>query len=142
MYKAIENSIKSMTPKGLFFIAIYNKFERKYHGGTSKFWLKIKILYNNSSSLIKKMMEFTCMTYYITAMLLTLRNPISYIKNYKSNRGMSWRHDVVDWLGGYPYEFASVEEIINFMGSRGLGCTKVIFRDGTGCNEFLFINND
>ena len=47
---------------------------------------------------------------YFTAEKYFLSIPISFIKNYKQSRGMSYWHDVKDWLGGYPMEFAGNKE--------------------------------
>jgi 2-polyprenyl-6-hydroxyphenyl methylase/3-demethylubiquinone-9 3-methyltransferase len=43
------------------------------------------------------------------------RNPLRKIRDYHSGRGMSWRHDAIDWLGGYPYEAATPGEILEFV---------------------------
>ena len=32
--------------------------------------------------------------------------------NQRRHRGMSTYYDIIDWLGGLPYEVASTEEII------------------------------
>jgi 2-polyprenyl-6-hydroxyphenyl methylase/3-demethylubiquinone-9 3-methyltransferase len=53
---------------------------------------------------------------------------------------MSWYHDRIDWLGGYPYEFASVDEIVYFFGKDNFLCKKIKSVNGIGCNEYLFIN--
>jgi 2-polyprenyl-6-hydroxyphenyl methylase/3-demethylubiquinone-9 3-methyltransferase len=48
-------------------------------------------------------------------------------------------HDILDWVGGYPYEFATPEEIFDF--SRARGCTLTRMKCGgvgLGCNEFVF----
>lgn len=79
------------------------------------------------------------MIYQILALVILARiNPVKYIKTYKKNRGMSWKHDLIDWLGGYPYEFALPDEIINYFGEKDMLCKKLIFRNGIGCNEYLF----
>ena len=51
-----------------------------------------------------------------------------------------WRTDVTDWVGGYPYEFATVQEIFDFVRQtfpdfllEGLKSTR-----GLGTNWFLF----
>jgi 2-polyprenyl-6-hydroxyphenyl methylase/3-demethylubiquinone-9 3-methyltransferase len=43
------------------------------------------------------------------------RDPIRMIREYHVGRGMSWRHDAIDWLGGYPYEAATPGEILEFV---------------------------
>lgn len=43
---------------------------------------------------------------------IALGRPQDYVRgwtNYKSTRGMSRWHDLVDWVGGYPFEVASPE---------------------------------
>ncbi|WP_048203475.1 hypothetical protein [Methanocaldococcus infernus] len=67
-------------------------------------------------------------------------NPIKYIKNYENlSRSMDFWTDLVDGLGGYPYEFASVEEIKSFFLKRNFKVVKIKKSDGYGCNEFLFM---
>jgi hypothetical protein len=49
--------------------------------------------------------------------------------------------DLVDWLGGYPYEFATADEIVAFCRDEcGLEVVKVMAIDprGTGNNQFVF----
>ena len=52
-------------------------------------------------------------------------NPFREAREYRRSRGMALRTDLVDWLGGYPYEFATVEEIVDFCeGSCGLASSR------------------
>ena len=143
MYQAIINVSKIVKPSKIFYLAIYNKSTSFWQGGSSKFWLKIKKLYNSSTKCQKSLILKIYMTYQITSLILISRtNPISFIQNYKKKRGMSWKHDLIDWLGGYPYEFALPDEIINFLSNKGMSCKKLIFRNGTGCNEYLFVKHE
>ena len=45
------------------------------------------------------------------AKALTGKNSVAYVRDYPKNRGMNFSHDTHDWLGGYPYETASAEEM-------------------------------
>jgi 2-polyprenyl-6-hydroxyphenyl methylase/3-demethylubiquinone-9 3-methyltransferase len=46
---------------------------------------------------------------------------------------------VVDWVGGYPFEFAKPEEIIDFYRARGFTLERMKPGPGSyGCNEFVF----
>ena len=64
---------------------------------------------------------------------------ISDWRNYFKKRGMSAWHDIVDWAGGYPYEFAKPEDIVNFFEKRGFRSDVVIKPRGSiRCNEFVF----
>jgi 2-polyprenyl-6-hydroxyphenyl methylase/3-demethylubiquinone-9 3-methyltransferase len=52
---------------------------------------------------------------------------------------MDFGYDVVDWIGGYPYEYASIDEITGFVTRLGFIDERVIpAQVGTGCNEFVF----
>ena len=52
-----------------------------------------------------------------------------------------WR-DIVDWVGGHPYEVATPDEIFEFYKARGFTLTKLkCGYVGLGCNEFVFVKN-
>lgn len=52
---------------------------------------------------------------------------------------MSLWHDMVDWVGGYPFEVARPEQIFDFYRDRGLHLTRLKTSAGRhGCNEFVF----
>jgi 2-polyprenyl-6-hydroxyphenyl methylase/3-demethylubiquinone-9 3-methyltransferase len=52
---------------------------------------------------------------------------------------MSVLHDWKDWLGGYPFEVAKPEEILDFYRQRGFELLKMKTDGGSvGCNEFVF----
>ena len=54
-------------------------------------------------------------------------------------RGMDFYYDVVDWVGGYPFEYASIKELKKMMWEMGFDCLKAIPTKGlTGCNELVF----
>src|SRR5262249_851141 len=54
------------------------------------------------------------------AKALTGQNPAAYVRNFHSYRGMRWHNNVHDWLGGYPYESASPQELAAFFDRTGL----------------------
>jgi 2-polyprenyl-6-hydroxyphenyl methylase/3-demethylubiquinone-9 3-methyltransferase len=50
-----------------------------------------------------------------------------------------WR-DIVDWVGGYPYEVATPEEVFDRCRQAGFTLTRLSCGHvGTGCNEFVFV---
>jgi hypothetical protein len=51
------------------------------------------------------------MSAHLAALLARLRNPFAYESNYRSARGMDWRHDVRDWLRGYLSESAEPDAV-------------------------------
>ncbi|MBW2967125.1 class I SAM-dependent methyltransferase [Candidatus Woesearchaeota archaeon] len=139
MWQAISNAAELVKPGGYFYIAIYNNFSGP---GGSKTWHTIKKAYNAVPGPIKWLMELAYMTAYIIFYIVTLRNPISHILNYKSKRGMSWRTDITDWIGGYPYEYATTEEIFSFMKKKFPDFTLENLKSTNGLanNWFLFRN--
>jgi 2-polyprenyl-6-hydroxyphenyl methylase/3-demethylubiquinone-9 3-methyltransferase len=55
---------------------------------------------------------------------------------------MSMYHDVVDWIGGWPFEVAMPEEIIHFFRKQNFILTGLVTCGGKhGCNEFVFRAN-
>ena len=140
MWEAIKNSSRLVSKGGCYYIAIYNNVEGRKG---SLFWLKIKKLYNASSSNGKRIMEWLFILNYFISHITRFRNPLKNIINYKSKRGMNWRTDITDWIGGYPYEFAKVEEIIKFMRDNypDFILENLKTDSSIGCNEFLFKRN-
>jgi 2-polyprenyl-6-hydroxyphenyl methylase/3-demethylubiquinone-9 3-methyltransferase len=69
-------------------------------------------------------------------------NRFKYIANYKSVRGMNWWNDVKDWLGGYPYEYAKAEAMVDYFRNNNYKVLKIKdCHNGIGCNEFLVKNS-
>jgi len=106
MWKAVESASRLVAPKGLLYIAVYNKVDSPLG---SKFWWRVKKRYNSSSRLLQTSME----AFFL--ILLSVINARQLLDGYGA-RGMQWRTDVVDWIGGYPYEFATSKEILDYMG--------------------------
>lgn len=130
MWKSIDIASKLVAPHPLFVIAIYNKH---WSSGT---WKLIKRLYNAMPKFIQRLMIWIFYLIIVIAKLIvTHRNPFK-----KKRRGMSFYYDVIDWVGGYPYEYASREEIINRLERIGFKCIKFVKPVvPTGCNEFVFL---
>jgi 2-polyprenyl-6-hydroxyphenyl methylase/3-demethylubiquinone-9 3-methyltransferase len=62
-----------------------------------------------------------------------------WTKYADAKRGMSRWRDMVDWVGGYPYEYAKVDSIFDFYRARGYAVRRLKCCAGPlGCNEFVF----
>lgn len=142
MWQAIENTVSLVAPGGRLFLAIYND-----QGGMSRRWRLLKRIYNALPSFLRPLYTIAVMGPREMAMLTvqTLRGqPWAYFHNIahyseKSTRGMSYWHDVVDWIGGYPFEVAKPEEIFQFYRQRGFELRRMKTVAGSlGCNEFVF----
>jgi 2-polyprenyl-6-hydroxyphenyl methylase/3-demethylubiquinone-9 3-methyltransferase len=128
MYAAIDRTCSLVAPNGRLVLAIYNRH------WSSLPWKWIKWLYCVSPAMVQKLMIALFFPVIFSAKLLVTReNPL------KMTRGMDFYYNIVDWVGGYPYEYASREEMIEFLDSRGFVLeTFVPARVPTGCNEFVF----
>ena len=70
-----------------------------------------------------------------------VNGPVSYLRSwrdYRINRGMSRWHDLVDWVGGYPFEVAKPEVLFTFFRYRGFELEWMLTcAGGLGCNQFV-----
>jgi 2-polyprenyl-3-methyl-5-hydroxy-6-metoxy-1,4-benzoquinol methylase len=140
MWQALENAVIPTKPGGKLFIAIYNDT-----GSQATRWHWIKKTYCRLPRLLKAPFAIAVSVpdelKAIARSLIKLR-PQQYVHSwthYKNGRGMNRWHDIIDWVGGYPYEVATVDEIFGFYKARGFALTKLKSGGvGLGCNEFVF----
>ena len=140
MWQALGNVAGLVADGGTLFIAIYND-----QGKYSRRWTRVKRFYNRSS----KPMRYACAGVVGTVMwwrrwlkdLLRLR-PFETWRRAAQARGMSAWRDIVDWVGGYPFEVAKPDEIFDFYHQRGFELERLRTEGGdSGCNEFVFCKN-
>ena len=128
MRKAIAHASGLVAAQGCLIIALYNRH------WSSSLWRMIKWSYVRSPRWLQR--AFIGVFYpiiYVAKWLVTGSNP------KRQERGMDFYYDVVDWVGGYPYEYASREEIVSELEKQGFKLVKFIAaRVPTGCNEFIF----
>lgn len=140
LLEAIRNTAPMTTRGGLYCIALYNKVDGRFG---SRFWLAVKRRYNRGSIVTKRLIEWLYVfVYFIAAPLARCKSPLRQMREYRKKRGMDWYRDIVDWVGGYPYEFASPEEIFLFMKKEfpNFRLTNLKTVGGIGNNWFLFRN--
>jgi len=133
MWKAIENAISLVKEGGIFWISIYQK------GPGYNKALKLKKKYNSSSYVGKKIMIYSRILRLMAGRILKGKNPFKW--NQKTTRGMNVYNDLVDWLGGLPYEVASPEEIHSFCTSRNLNLIRMLPMNEGACSIYLFRKN-
>jgi 2-polyprenyl-3-methyl-5-hydroxy-6-metoxy-1,4-benzoquinol methylase len=142
MWQALENVGPLLEEGGKLYISIYND-----QGGASLLWTSVKKFYNRSSKPVKGLILMGVGVYWETrsglSRLIRFKNPLPFKRwaERKKDRGMSVWHDLVDWVGGYPFEVAKPEEIFDFYRKKGFQLMKLkTCAGGIGCNEFVFIN--
>jgi 2-polyprenyl-3-methyl-5-hydroxy-6-metoxy-1,4-benzoquinol methylase len=139
MWNAISNATKLVENNGHFFIAIYNNQRWK-----SRFWWFIKFLYNKLPKILQKiyaiLLGYTFIVINLLKYTIMLKPGIAIeaLKNYKKGRGMNMINDMIDWIGGFPYEYATVKELDDFFKKRGFELIKVKEASSLGCHQIIF----
>jgi 2-polyprenyl-3-methyl-5-hydroxy-6-metoxy-1,4-benzoquinol methylase len=128
MWKAMLNVSKCVVPGGSLVLAIYNKHI------TSPGWKVVKWLYNQAPKIVQRSMVLIFAgIIYVAKLLVTGTNP------FKKERGMDFWFDVIDWIGGYPYEYATPKEIEKSICNYSFKLQRYLpAQVPTGCNEFVF----
>lgn len=138
MYGAITEASKLVKPEGLLVLALYRKTL------SCGVWKHIKRWYTNTTETNQKLAQAFYIWLFKLRHTLAGKNFEAMRENYHSSRGMSFDHDVHDWLGGYPYESISPKEVENFMTKlnytqiRSITHSSGVGFFGSGCDEFVF----
>ena len=140
MWKAIETAAGFVAPGGKLIVAIYKKTP------LCGFWRVEKSVYSRLPPFLQFPVTALFSLLYLAGVALGGNNPVKYVREYRSFRGMSFWHDMIDWLGGYPYESASPEQMREFVGGLGFRQTasyntapsRAAGLFGTGCAEYVF----
>lgn len=157
MWDAIERVSRCVAERGQLWIAIYND-----QGAISDRWRRVKWLYQRVPPWLRLPYVLLVGACWAAWRLCCLRLPIALSgvllrlapaplqpkppgppasggSGSGRNRGMHWWYDLVDWIGGWPFETARPEEVIRFLQERGFELRDLrTCGGGLGCNEFLF----
>lgn len=137
MYAGILNCRSLLTPHGKFYLALYNDA-----GRASRFWWNVKSLYCKYKALRPLIIGFGFLTMrsgWLCRGILAADIKKCWREYGKRTRGMTAWHDLIDWVGGFPYEYAKPEDIFLLMKSQGLSLEYLsTMRGELGCNEFVF----
>lgn len=139
MWFALDNCTRLVKDGGLLFISIYND-----QGFKSRFWWIIKYLYNHLPNILKKPFAFSA-GFFVTFLMLvkyTLKlRPMVILGpmlNYKKARGMSMLSDIVDWYGGFPFEFARYDLLRRYVEAKGFRLVNGKEALSSACHEMVF----
>ncbi|HEX6851629.1 MAG TPA: methyltransferase domain-containing protein [Candidatus Polarisedimenticolaceae bacterium] len=137
MWDAIDLVAARVAPGGRLWIALYND-----QGAWSRAWLAIKRAYNRAPRPLRDLLLGACFVRLWGPTLLrdlAKGSALSTWRGYaRTGRGMSPWRDVVDWVGGLPFEVASIAAVEDFLAARGFEREHVVsVGRGHGCNEFV-----
>ncbi len=139
MWRAVMHLASLTPPGGQLVLALYHRTP------TCEFWKVEKKLYSRAPRWLQGLMALVFKLAYVLGLVLSGRNPMAYLRGYGQERGMSWKHDVHDWLGGYPYESVSPQELHDRLEAAGFELVreKIVTPRaaglfGVGCDEYVF----
>lgn len=141
MWAAIESASSLVQSGGILAIAIYRK--TPFCG----MWRTIKEHYVRRGRVFRGLVIGIYVMVATLRDLLSFKNPIRRIRNYKKERGMHWYADVVDWVGGFPYESTTSDELKAFLRGRGFDLEESFKTKpslgilGSGNAEYRFVKN-
>lgn len=129
LWQAMENVARSVAPGGTLFIALYND-----QGWISRYWSLIKSRYNSHPAM--RWPIVVAHAPYLLAGRFVVR---ALTGRLRAERGMSLWYDMIDWLGGWPFEVCESASVTRFFQARGFTMrTAVLVGRRAGCNEFVF----
>jgi 2-polyprenyl-6-hydroxyphenyl methylase/3-demethylubiquinone-9 3-methyltransferase len=148
MRRALHNLSDRVAPGGRLAISLYND-----EGGRSRAWMVVKRLYQRLPRPLRPIyacgiwlwqtLRRAAVTTAASAFrLMTLRDPTAPWRNWiaeRPGRGMSPWHDLIDWVGGWPFEVAAPDDVFRFYRDRGFVLEELKLCHGYGCNEYLFL---
>lgn len=141
MWRAIEKATTFVGEGGQFAIAIYAKTPFDFA------WKIEKRLYAHSPAAVQWVLRQSFIAVLMAGKALRGKDPRAIFRD-PLERGMNLSHDVHDWLGGYPYETATVDELnarisaLGFSELRSFPIPDLIGVLGSGCHELVFAKQD
>lgn len=127
MWAALDNVLERVAGNGRLFLALYND-----QGWKSVVWRGVKKTWCSGWP---GRIAVGSVFIPVFALAELTRGQLSGRKA----RGMSKVHDWIDWLGGYPFEVATTEEVTRFCRERGLSLEKLVSAGRRlGNNQYLF----
>lgn len=139
MWEACRLVGQRIAPGGALALALYHDT-----GAASTVWWYLKRIYVGLPALLRPILAVLLLLPIEAVALLRslLRgSPADYVRRwteYRSLRGMSRWHDHLDWVGGFPYEAATPDEVIAFCETQGLAHLRTTPAVAWGNNEFVF----
>jgi 2-polyprenyl-6-hydroxyphenyl methylase/3-demethylubiquinone-9 3-methyltransferase len=130
MWLAVQNAAAKVKQGGLYWLALYQKGPRYERD------LRRKRRYNASPRWMQRIMVGEYIGRTMTYRLLHGKNPLRW--NQMTSRGMNVYHDIIDWLGGLPYEVASPGEVVSVCRQLEFELIRLQEVPEGGCNIYLF----
>ncbi len=139
LWGALDAAAQRVVPGGWLFVSVYND-----QGFESRVWTRVKRWYNSGGRVRKRVLVAGSFCYLyrhhpLRGLARLMRPSRRGGPRAERARGMSARHDLIDWVGGYPFEVAKPEQVfarVHRLGFELRGLSTCA--GGLGCNEFVF----
>jgi SAM-dependent methyltransferase len=141
MWLGIENALRRVKKKAHLYLALYND-----QGLKSRLWWVIKYFYNKlprpldwafAYLLVSLVIALNVCRYTIRLKPMTAIRPL--LKRRKE-RGMNFSHDLIDWVGGFPFEFVTYPLLEQYLKEHGFILLRGKEEKSLGCHEMVFSN--
>ncbi len=138
MFDALDAAAARTAPGGLFAFALYRKTKLCWAWTLEKRW------YTAASTKAQATARGVYTAVLRLAFLVNGRDFNAHIENYQRQRGMSFPHDVHDWMGGYPYESITPAGVGEYMRRLKFAQVNSITKPtpfgffGSGCDEYAY----
>lgn len=143
MWRAIELVQQRVAPGGRFFLSIYND-----QGWTSRYWTRVKRTSNHLPAWLQPAFAVAvwapreALTFASYMPRLRFKDYLRTWSDKDRKRGMNRWHDLLDWVGGWPFEVAGPDAIFKYLKARGFRLEHLkTCGGGLGCNEFVFVRD-
>ena len=142
LWRAVDVAARLVGPRGLLFVSVYND-----QGFESRMWRRVKRCYNASGPVTRRILVAASSGYLrrqrptrvIARLALRVAGRQAPQAPEGLERGMSVRHDLIDWVGGYPFEVAKPEDVFGCVRRLGFELRHLkTCAGGLGCNEYVF----
>lgn len=131
LWRAMDRVARLVNPGGLLFVAVYNDA-----GPRSRHWARIKARYNRMPTALRPL--YAAAAYAPTELrLLASHGYLSTWTAYDSERGMSRLIDLIDWIGGWPYEVSTADALVAFVEARGFAVRRLERNNDLGCHQLV-----
>ena len=138
MWHALDHVSSLVSPSRMLMVALYRRTPMCW------LWKHEKRFYSQASPITQRTIRLLYESAFLGAKAATGHNPFAYLRNFHSYRGMRWHNNVHDWLGGYPYESVSPEELAAFFNRTGLVVERAFAKPvtahglfGSHCDEYV-----
>jgi 2-polyprenyl-3-methyl-5-hydroxy-6-metoxy-1,4-benzoquinol methylase len=135
LWDGLDAAASRVAAGGRLWIALYHKTPQS---GRS---LRTKRLYNRLPSAGQVLFRGGYATAKV-AKNIVVRRSLERLRTYHLERGMTWRRDIEDWLGGLPYEVSSPGEVLARLRPQGFALERLQDGIAEGANDVYLFRRD